>query len=265
MHVTRKLSLRAKLLAGFGVVTALLAVVGLVAIWGSSSQGGAAQKLAAAATSATLAEELKFQSADMNGWQTAYAFDIARGLKGARADSAPSRVAFLRSQAALGALIQKVQPFVNDAVEQQAVAAIQQHANAFATVDKQVWQGYKSGKKASDLAANDLVLGAEVRNYQGISAGVATLVQHEEALKSAAASNVATTQSLVMTLMVVMIVVGVLLAGAIGFLFSRSLVRRVQRVRDGAERVAAGDLTVEVEDNSEDEIGAVTRAFAVMV
>ena len=43
--------------------------------------------------------QLKFRGADFNGWQTAYAFDIIRGLKGATGDSASSRAAFLASAA----------------------------------------------------------------------------------------------------------------------------------------------------------------------
>src|SRR5205823_8516838 len=134
MKMLSKFSLRTKLLAGFGAGTVILVIVGAVAIWGSSTQGGAATKLREAATSATLAERLKFQAADMNGWQTAYAFDIARGLPGARSDNAPSRKAFLAAEGAFDGLVKELNATNLDAAERAALAHVAVGGTHFGTV-----------------------------------------------------------------------------------------------------------------------------------
>lgn len=46
---------------------------------------------------AQAAMEVKFDAADLNGWQTGYAFDIVRNIEGASHDDAISRSEFLRS------------------------------------------------------------------------------------------------------------------------------------------------------------------------
>jgi len=260
-----RFSLRTKLLAGFGAGTVILVIVGAVAIWGSSTQGSAATKLREAATSATLAERLKFQAADVNGWQTAYAFDIARGLPGARSDNAPSRKAFLASEGAFNGIVKELKATNLDASERAALAHVVAGGTHFGTVDTTVWKDYKQNTPSGDKQANDLVLGAEIRTYNEVAGSITKLVGYEVSIEDAAGANARSAQSLITLVMIVMLAAGVLISAAIGLLFSRSLVRRVQRVRDGATRVAEGDLTVEVIDTSSDEIGAVTRAFQQMV
>jgi len=260
-----RLSLRTKLLAGFGAVTALLAIVGAVGIWGATSQGAAATKLRTAADTAQLAGVLKYDAADVNGWQTAYAFDVVRGLKGARSNSAPSRVAFVASEGHFTKDSKALAAQPLDDAEKSLLASISATATRFGAVDAKVWKLYRADSATDDAQANELVLGAELANYKSVTRTIDKLAALEQANEDQAQSNVASTKSLVLDVMVAMILAGVLLAGAIGFLFARSLVRRVARVRDAAELVAGGDLTVEVVDSSSDEIGAVTRGFQSMV
>ena len=260
-----KLSLRTKLLAGFGACTAILVIVGGVAIWGGSTQGAAATKLREAADTATLSERLKYDAADVNGWQNAYAFDIARGLKGARTDAAPSRKAFVASEATFTADMKALRSTPLDAAEHAALGKVASGATRYGVTDAQVWKLYKENDQAADAQASALVLGRSTQIYNQVTASVDKLVAYETAIQDSAGASARSAQSLVTVMMIVMLVVGVLMSAAIGLLFSRSLVRRVQRVRDGATRVAEGDLTVEIADSSSDEIGAVTRAFQQMV
>jgi methyl-accepting chemotaxis protein len=64
---------------------------------------------------------------------------------------------------------------------------------------------------------------------------------------------------------IVAIGLGVLLAALISFLFARSIVRRVRRVREAAVAIAGGDVDVRVEVDSRDELGQMTGAFGEMV
>ena len=92
-------SLGVRLGAAFALIIGLLLVVAGVGLSGGSSQGAAAQKLDSRLRQTQEVMQVKFRDADFNGWQTAYAFDIVRGVKGATADSAASRRAFLASAA----------------------------------------------------------------------------------------------------------------------------------------------------------------------
>lgn len=56
-----------------------------------------------------------------------------------------------------------------------------------------------------------------------------------------------------------------MLALLIGALFARRTTRRIARISDAAGRVAAGDLSIHVDDRSGDEIGALARKFNSMV
>ena len=75
----------------------MLTVVG---ISGGSSQSSAGDQLSRSVRTTREATQVKFRGADFNGWQTAYAFDVIRGLPNAASDSSPSRKAFLASAAA---------------------------------------------------------------------------------------------------------------------------------------------------------------------
>jgi len=90
-------SLRAKLLVAFGTVTALLVFVGGVGVWGSRTQSSASAKQSAVVPILHLAMQAKYQTADFFGFQTAAAYEIARGVTGALSDKAPNRAAFLDS------------------------------------------------------------------------------------------------------------------------------------------------------------------------
>src|SRR5438067_8380208 len=194
-----RFSLRTKLLAGFGTGTAILIVVGAVAVWGSSTQGAAATKLREAATTATLSERLKFQAADVNGWQTAYAFDVTRGVRGARSDNAPSRKAFLASEGGFDALVKELKATNLDAAERGALDHVAAGGTRFSALDNRIWKLYKQNTPAADTKANELVLGAEIRIYNEVSASITKLVDYETTIEDAAGANARSTQTLITT------------------------------------------------------------------
>src|SRR5947209_8028796 len=85
--------------AAFGVVSLLLCIVAGVGLWGGASQASGTNDVASSVRLTHDVMQVKFRGADFNGWQTAYAFDIVRGLKGATSNGASSRQAFLASAA----------------------------------------------------------------------------------------------------------------------------------------------------------------------
>ena len=84
MSRVRDLSIGKKLYAGFGVIILLLAVTGGVALWGSSSQVKATETVIDLEKVSEAMGQARYDIADMNGWQTAYAFDIQRNRAAGR-------------------------------------------------------------------------------------------------------------------------------------------------------------------------------------
>lgn len=56
----------------------------------------------------------------------------------------------------------------------------------------------------------------------------------------------------------------IVIVSAVGFLFARSLVSPIEKLRDAADKISKGDMDVDVTVESEDEIGELSSAFARM-
>lgn len=95
----RSLRIGVRLTIGFGVLAALVLVVALVGFEGLHAGSQKTDELVANEATSKQAETLQFLAADLNGWQTAYAFDVLRGVPGAAEDDGESRAAFVASAA----------------------------------------------------------------------------------------------------------------------------------------------------------------------
>ena len=174
----RRFSIRSRLIALAAAPLALVAIVSLVAVVGFTSDTKATAEVARSADISSDAASLQYQAADYNGWQTAYAFDVIRGVKGAAEDTADSRKAFLASGSLIDEDIARLDANTDLTAEEQALVAKAKTAlKAFADVDVQVDALYKEGTPASIQKANDLVLGAEIKNYNDAAAAMASMVK----------------------------------------------------------------------------------------
>jgi methyl-accepting chemotaxis protein len=265
MNIFENMSLRAKLLSGFGAVTLIVILVGVVAMWGASADGAAQDRHETAEVYSALAVTARFEAASFNGFQTAYGLDVVRGVKGATSNSAPNRRAYLKSRARFTVLLKQLQALQVGAAFHDEVVAVAAATTRFDALDAQAWRLYQKHTAAATSQASEIVVSSEAKVYGQIADHLASLSTIEDTAATRDSVSQKSTQGLVTIVMIAMILIGVAIAAAIGLLFSRALVRRIQRVRDGATAVAAGDLTVVVTDDSSDEIGEVTRAFGDMV
>lgn len=140
----RRFTIRVRLIALAVLPLTLVAVVALVAVLGFSSDTNATETVAASADVANDAQSLQYQAADYNGWQTAYAFDVLRGVKGAADDTADSRKAFLASGATLQKKLALLEANTLTADETALVKTAKDAIAAFDETDKQVIDGYRS-------------------------------------------------------------------------------------------------------------------------
>ena len=282
MQVFRRLSLGQKLYGSFGLVLLLLVAVAGVSYWGSSSQGAAADQLATSVTRTQLAMQLKFRDADFNGWQTAYAFDIVRGLKGATSDSAASRKAFLQSAAAFRKEADALSHARLTSGEQATLNQVMSAFGQFMAVDNHVIALYRKGDAKSQKQATALVLGREITIFNSISNKVGALVGSVAQASSAADASARNTKSLVTMLVLIVSAIAVLFAAAVAFVLTRGIKRAVAPILDrlgmlvahcttdlrkGLGLLADGDLTFEVvpvtpriDEIGGDELGQVASA-----
>ena len=108
--------------------------------------------------------DMKYQAADWNGWQTAYAFDIALGIKGATHDTSASRAAFLDSAAARQAADGLQARPISTRPRSSSSARRARPYDAFMKLDEQMIALYRTGS-AGQGQGRRAVLTTEIENY----------------------------------------------------------------------------------------------------
>ncbi len=198
------------------------------------------------------AQSLQYQAADYNGWQTAYAFDVIRGVKGAAEDPADSRKAFLASG-------QEIQRKLNllksntDLTPDEAAALTKADAAivAFNDVDKQVVGNYRAGTPAGIAKANDLVLTTEIANDNTAAASLQTLVDSATAKLKADVADAESGAARNKAIVIAVVLIGMLLVGLIVLAVIRSITTPLVALRDRLADIADGDgdLTARVPED----------------
>ncbi|WP_158253715.1 GGDEF domain-containing protein [Chromobacterium alticapitis] len=118
---------------------------------------------------AQAAMEVKFDAADLNGWQTGYAFDIIRKIEGSTRDDAIARSEFLRSADNFRRDIQTLRDMPLDAEQRSQLDSVQRDFNAFMELDRDIIALYRSGAPAARDKASRLVMGEEIQIFTHIS------------------------------------------------------------------------------------------------
>jgi methyl-accepting chemotaxis protein len=260
----RRFTIRARLIALAVLPLALIAVVAAVAVTGFGTDTTATQKVARSADIASDAASLQYQAADYNGWQTAYAFDAIRGIKNAADDNGDSRKAFLGSQKLLEQKLATLQanPDLTDAESADVKAAADAIA-AFKKADADVQTGYQSGTPAGIAKSNDLVIGAEIQNYNAAAAAMQKLVNSSNAQLAADVQGASDSASRNKVVVLTVLIVGMLVVGFVVIAMIRSITEPVGALRDRLHDIANGDgdLTARVPEDGKDEISAVSSLF----
>lgn len=144
------------------------------------------------------AMEIKFLAADFNGWQTAYAFDIIRGVPDATADKGSSRSKFLTSAAAFRAKLEAMkEDWLTDG-ERLDIKKSKTSFQAFMHLDRRVIAAYRRGRPSDVQEANAFVLGREIEIFQDISKSITRLAESiaERAAVASQRASAATRRSL---------------------------------------------------------------------
>ncbi|HEX8497154.1 MAG TPA: methyl-accepting chemotaxis protein [Actinomycetales bacterium] len=262
--VLRRTSVRARLVAVALVPLAAAGVIGGVALQGLAAQARSTQTVTVNGDLVRQALQVKYQAADWNGWQTAYAFDALRGVPDAAADTGESRTAFLASgkQLSEGLTALAAAPGLQDD-ERRLLEAAQDAVADFTAADADVAAGYRAGTSAGRAAANELVIGVEIENYTRAAEAVGRMSDQltaqavaatEQARDDASAARQRVAWALALAVLLVSVVVGVVVVSITRPL--RELHARLVDITDGE-----GDLTARLDETGRDEIASVASTF----
>jgi len=261
MTFLRNLSVGTKLAVNGLVTVLLLLVVATLGYQASVSAQAAAGRADKAHGVAIAVTDLRFRAAEVNGWQNAYAFDVARLGPAAAADSADSRKVFLRAIAAYTDHNASTLA-MNPAADVRApMAAATAAALKFVALDTRIAKLYRSGDPADRRAGDQLVANDEVTIFHEVTSSLDTAAtaagkraDAETAALDAAgrAARLWTTAAAGLAL---------LLAAAGAWAVRSSIVPQLRKVSDVLAAMASGDLTQRADVTSTDEIGRMAAAL----
>jgi methyl-accepting chemotaxis protein len=222
-----------------------------------------ASRLAEAQVTTRVAMQVKFRSADFNGWQTAYAFDVLRGVPGATDDTTGSRRDFLASAARFDAELTALSGQALSADERATLTTVRELFDQFMELDKQVVAGYAGGGPAGRETANRLVAVDEIAIFNQIAAAIDKLVTDVDAAATARADRARSDAGTARTVLLVVSLLALLAGVALAWLLTRSITAPLASIRRSMSEIADGDgdLTRRVDDTRQDEFGEVAAAF----
>jgi methyl-accepting chemotaxis protein len=259
----RKIKIGFRLVASMTILLALVTGIVTVGLSAMSSQRRATATVQAYRTTTRLAMQVKFRSADFNGWQTAYAFDISRGVRNSTTDTAPGRSAFLASADAFRTELAALRSAPLTSSEAAGADAAANLFDQFMSMDQQVIAGFRAGDAASLRHAQKLVAVDEIAIFNQVAAAVDQLVTSidKEATAAGAAADAASRRAA--TLMIAAGVAVVLMGVGLALLLIQSITRPLRSLNDRLAEIAGGegDLTERIRDDSRDEIGVAARSF----
>ena len=263
----RDLGLRTRLGLAFGGVALLVvacAVTGLAAV---SQQRDLAERVTAVDGVVRDAETMRFQIADVTGWQGYVVADVAAyGPDAALADDAYNRAGFLASKATVYRWLDGLDTRAMSAGERADVARLRPAWDSYFAWDDQVVRWLRPGTQASLTTALDSINGGEAgAGYPmvlGIADGISTSAKDR---LTALAAEQARAQSRATWLLWSAGLAGLGLAALLAWRVTRSLTRPLDRIRAVAEAVGARDLTRTTGLRRRDEVGRTGAALDAAV
>ncbi len=267
MAVLRRVRVLTRLSVGFAVLALCVVLVCLVAVFSASSTASTATSMSQSLTQVDASMQLKFRSADFNGWQTAYAFDISRGAPNATSDTAPSRAAYLASAHDFATELDTYAALPLSPAETAQVQTVRAAFAEFVATDTEAMRLYRTGTPAATAAGTDLVLGKEIQLFQKITDAVDKLntSAHNEAAASLSAAHASAsgTRTQAITIGGLALVASILLAWLLTTSVTGPLSKLQHRLADIAE--GEGNLTVRLDTNGRDEFTGVSESFNMFV
>ena len=221
--------------------------------------GAVADEISAASQIQANGPRLQSEVNLYNGLQNQYLLAVATTGPQAAAPTAPDRKAFLEAGQAVHQRLDTF-PALRTEAGKAALAQSKAEVVAFEKIDAQIIALVQKGDKESVHQADDLALGAAVQSAGRIVKATNDLVATTEQRVDTAHADQASTTRLAYIVMIASLLL-VLAALAIAALrISAGILAAVTSVRRSLEAMGEGDLTVQAEVDSHDEVGQMAQA-----
>jgi methyl-accepting chemotaxis protein len=265
----RHLRIGTRLLALTGAFVLFFGVVAMVGYARISSAGQAATDLDVNSGLQSLAQTVRYDFADLNGWQNGYALEVARGGPAGAADSATNRKHFLavvaRTRTDLDRLAEALAG--SPSSHRELLATVKTRFEQFMAVDERIVGLYRQGTPTSSKAADKLVNVDEVAIFdlgnRAVSELTARTAEQQKAIaEQTRAANSSARSTLLMTALLAL-AVGIAAAVTI----TRSITGPLRDLRDRLDDIANGDgdLTLRLDSTGRDELAEVCGLFNAFI
>ncbi|GAA3289345.1 methyl-accepting chemotaxis protein [Dactylosporangium vinaceum] len=263
LAVLRNIRISLRMVAAMGLLLALLAAIAFVGLSAIADQRRATATVSRYQQVTRLAMQVKFRSADFNGWQTAYAFDEARGVAGAALDTGASRASFLAAAAAFRTELAALRDAGISGDQQRQVAATLELFDRFMALDADIARDYRSGGAAGVASANERVAVDEIRLFNRIAADIDTLVAGVDTEAGAATSRAQAASARATSVIVAVGIAAVFVGALLALVLIRSIIRPLRTLNRRLAEIADGDgdLTQRIDDPARDEIAEAAAGF----
>ena len=265
MTSLRRFHIRTRLNLLVALFVAALALVGGVGAVEISAAVSAQTELNDASTLRSHAQTVVYDFADLNGWQNAYAFEVATsGPKGA-ADDATNRSVFLkvatRTRASVADLGQRLEGSPQAWRDKLQVAA--RGFERFMVLDAEIAKLYGTGRAKDARKADDLVNVDEVAVYTEAAGAVTELADAIGKEQERVAQDASSTGAAARTIVIVAAVAAGVIGTVVALLIAASVLRPLNGLRARLADIARGDgdLTQRLDTSGHDELSEVSGLF----
>jgi methyl-accepting chemotaxis protein len=250
-----------RLAGAFGLIALLLIVVVGIGISGASKQRRAQDRIVAAAEVRRDVLQMKFQVADINGAQNAYALAIFRGELGASNDEVGARQQFLREVEIFRKSHEAFEAHNLSGRESELEESFHSSFETFMKNDEVIIGLFRTGSEGDAHVATEMVLNDETIVFNAMTKDMdelvnlvsADVVQMQKSAEDTAASS--------RSLMLGFGFVALALSAALAAYITRSLTRPLHETVDVLQAMAGGDLRPRVTSPSKDEVGQMGTAM----
>ena len=250
-----------RLAGAFGLIALLLMVVVGIGVSGASKQRRAQDRIVKAAEVRRDLLQMKFQVADFNGAQTAYALAIVRGEAGATNDEVGARKQFLLDVELFRKSHEAFAAHNLTGREAELEDSFHKSFEQFMKNDETIIALFRTGFEGDAHVATEMVLSDEIAVFDSMAKDMdelAGLVSADVARTQKSAEDTAASSR---SLMLGFGFVALALSAALAAFITRSLTRPLHATVDVIQAMAGGDLRPRVSSPSKDEVGQMGTAM----
>jgi methyl-accepting chemotaxis protein len=250
-------SLRAKLLAGFGAVLAILAGIVLFSLSAASGIAGKAE------TIGTIDLPSVGHIGAVNGLQGDYRISQLQHV--IATDTATMDAREEKMRALDGKIRERFDAYEKILTTAEDRSLWQRAKDQWAGYVALAPQAVARSRRMDTKGAIAILNGDGLKRFTALTEHLDVWTKFNERASAASVADARATADRARTLLLVLGLIGAAIAMAIAFLLSRAIVTGVTQVLRAAEGIAGGDLDQDVDVKAKDEVGQMAAAFGRLV